>query len=244
MGFNQICDVAIDKVNKPYLPLASGEMSSYQAWLIVLASCSAALALGVASGSAPLLATLAGSGALGLIYSADWPGMRWKRFPMLAAACILVVRALAVQFGFFLHIRVAVLGREACLGAPVLVAAAFMSLFSLVIAFFKDIPDVRGDRASAIRTLSVRFGEAAVFRVCVALLLVAYAGAAAAALLASGLPWPAARFALAAAHAALAGALWRRSLRVDTASHAALTAFYMYIWKLFYAEYALIPFFR
>ena len=33
-----------------------------------------------------------------------------------------------------------------------------MSIFSVVIAFFKDIPDVKGDKSSSIETLSVRLG--------------------------------------------------------------------------------------
>jgi len=33
-----------------------------------------------------------------------------------------------------------------------------MCFFSVVIAFFKDIPDVKGDRLAAIQTLSVRNG--------------------------------------------------------------------------------------
>ena len=45
-----------------------------------------------ASGSLPLLATLGGSLLLGLAYSTDLPLLRWKRSPVLAAACILAVR--------------------------------------------------------------------------------------------------------------------------------------------------------
>lgn len=42
----------------------------------------------------------------GIVYSTDLPFMRWKRSPVLAAGCILVVRALAVQLGFFYHMQV------------------------------------------------------------------------------------------------------------------------------------------
>ena len=48
--------------------------------------------LPAASGSLPLLATLGGSLLLGLAYSTDLPLLRWKRSPVLAAACILAVR--------------------------------------------------------------------------------------------------------------------------------------------------------
>lgn len=241
VGFNQITDVEIDKVNKPYLPLASGEFTVATGWTLVLGTGIASLLLGALSGSVPLLLTLGGSAFLGFVYSADVPFMRWKRFPALAAACILVVRAVAVQFGFFLHMSSSVLGREPMLGTPVLMAAGFMCLFSLVIAFFKDIPDVEGDRRSAINTLSVRYGAQPVFDVCIGLLLTAYAGATVAGLQSQFL-WT--RVLLTVAHGAAAAALWRRSREVDTRSHEALTAFYMYIWKLFYLEYLAIPFFR
>jgi hypothetical protein len=47
--------------------------------------------------------------ALGVVYSANLPGMRWKRSPILAAGCILVIRAFVVQFCFYLHSAVYVL---------------------------------------------------------------------------------------------------------------------------------------
>ncbi|TKY53076.1 Glycinol 4-dimethylallyltransferase [Spatholobus suberectus] len=37
-GVNQLCDLEIDKINKPYLPLASGQIS-FTAGVIVAASC-------------------------------------------------------------------------------------------------------------------------------------------------------------------------------------------------------------
>ena len=58
-----------------------------------MAACGAAsLAAGVAISSGALLATLVGSAVLGVVYSTDLPFMRWKRSPVLAAACILAVR--------------------------------------------------------------------------------------------------------------------------------------------------------
>ena len=57
-----------------------------------------------------------------------------------------------------------------------LFASAFMMLFSVVIAFFKDLPDVDGDQASDVHTTAVRFGEQTMLDVCTALLLAAYAG--------------------------------------------------------------------
>ena len=47
------------QVNKPYLPLAAGDMTPSMANAVVWGTAVAALAIGVASGSAPLLVTLA-----------------------------------------------------------------------------------------------------------------------------------------------------------------------------------------
>ena len=88
----QLSDIDIDRVNKPYLPLAAGDFSVGVGLAIVLATGAASLAIGAAAGSPPLLATLGGSLALGIVYSADLPFLRWKRSPVLAAACILAVR--------------------------------------------------------------------------------------------------------------------------------------------------------
>jgi len=257
VGLNQLFDVDIDRVNKPYLPLASGELSLGQGAALVASTAAASLALGAAAGSPPLMATLAGSGLLGVLYSVELPFMRWKRSPLLAAACILAVRALLVQLGFFLHMRAALAGgggaaaAAAGLGAAgaagALAAApglaftvAFMLAFSIVIALFKDIPDVKGDESAGVRTLSVRIGPEAVFRVCIALLGAAYAAGVAYGLLAC--TGPLSRGVTTLGHAALGALLLRRSAAVDVRRGAELTGHYMFIWKLFYAEYALIPF--
>lgn len=79
-------------MNKPYLPLAAGDFGVRTGITIVLVTGAAALVIGLASGSAPLLATLGGSLALGIAYSTDLPFLRWKRWPLVAAGCILAVR--------------------------------------------------------------------------------------------------------------------------------------------------------
>jgi 4-hydroxybenzoate polyprenyltransferase len=104
--------------------------------------------------------------ALGVVYSTDLPFLRWKRYPFMAATCIFLVRAVAVQLGFYLHMRCAVLGLPLTWTQPLLFGTAFMSLCSVVIALFKDIPDVAGDRIANVRTLSVRLGVPAVFNIC------------------------------------------------------------------------------
>ncbi|KAL9226741.1 hypothetical protein vseg_002515 [Gypsophila vaccaria] len=45
-------------------------------------------------------------------------------------------------------------------------------------------------------------------------------------------------------HSTLASILWIRAQSVDLADNASITSFYMFIWKLFYSEYFLLPFVR
>ena len=92
VGMNQIFDVDIDKVNKPYLPLASGDWSLNTGISVAVSTGVVAVLLGIYIGSAPLLATLVGSLLLGIAYSVDLPFLRWKKYPVLAMGCILSVR--------------------------------------------------------------------------------------------------------------------------------------------------------
>ena len=50
-----------------------------------------------------------------------------------------------VQLGFYFHMQQALGGSRIALTWPLLFAVCFMLVFSVVIALFKDIPDVKGD---------------------------------------------------------------------------------------------------
>ena len=241
VGINQIYDIEIDRVNKPYLPLAAGDFSPTAGAAIVWVTGAASLAIGAASGSLPLLCTLGGSLLLGLAYSTDLPLLRWKRHPVAAAACILAVRAVLVQLGFFSHMQAA-LGAAALQPTPALLfAVGFMLIFSIVIALFKDIPDVSGDSQAGVRTLSVRLGQARVFWLCIGLLEVAYVGAVGVAL-SSQFAWR--RVAAAAAHVVVGLLVAWRAQQTDLTDSKSIYACYMDVWKAFYAEYLLLPLLR
>jgi homogentisate phytyltransferase/homogentisate geranylgeranyltransferase len=75
-GLNQITDVDIDKINKPYLPIASGQLSKSNAILIVLLSLFIGSYMGL-NQTWPLQMALYGSIILGTIYSL--PPFRLKR---------------------------------------------------------------------------------------------------------------------------------------------------------------------
>ena len=271
VGVNQVYDVEIDAVAKPHLPIPAGDLSAEGAARICAATGALSLAIGALSGSAPLLLTLAGSLALGFAYSADLPLLRWKRYPAVAAACIIAVRTVAVQGGFFSHARLsaglplaaatasgggaaaaaaaaspsnAVAGFLASLPLPLPLAFAvgMMLAFSVGIAVLKDTPDTDGDERAGVRTLSVQLGPRAMLSFGTGLLLAAYAAACVVSLAtqAPGLR----RGVLVAGHAAAGALLAGAASRVDATSRGSITKFYMFIWKLFYAEYALIPLMR
>ncbi|XP_010548611.1 PREDICTED: homogentisate phytyltransferase 1, chloroplastic isoform X2 [Tarenaya hassleriana] len=239
VGLNQLYDVDIDKVNKPYLPLASGEYSIKTGIAIVASFSVMSFWLGWIVGSLPLFLALSVSFLLGTAYSINVPLLRWKRFALVAAMCILAVRAVIVQIAFYLHIQCHVFGRPALFTRPLIFATAFMSFFSVVIALFKDIPDIEGDKIFGIRSFSVTLGQKRVFWICVSLLQMAYAVAI---LVGATSPFLWSKVISVLGHVILAVILWARAKSVDLSSKAAITSCYMFIWKLFYAEYLLIPF--
>ncbi|GKV00437.1 hypothetical protein SLEP1_g13123 [Rubroshorea leprosula] len=241
VGLNQISDIEIDKVNKPYLPLASGEYSMLTGMLLVTSFSVMSFWLGWVVGSWPLFWALFISFLLGTAYSINLPLLRWKRFALVAAMCILAVRAVIVQLAFYLHIQTHVLGRPTVISKPLIFATAFMSFFSVVIALFKDIPDIEGDKIFGIRSYTVRLGQKRVFWTCISLLQMAY-GVAILVGASSSHTWS--KMVTVLGHVILASILWIRAKSVDLTSKAAITSCYMFIWKLFYAEYFLIPLVR
>ncbi|KAI3849352.1 hypothetical protein MKW92_017612 [Papaver armeniacum] len=229
------------EVNKPYLPLASGEYSVRTGIMIVTSFAAMSFGLGWVIGSWPLFWALFVSFILGTAYSIDLPFLRWKRFALVAAMCILAVRAVIVQLAFFLHMQTFVYRRPVFFTRPLIFATAFMSFFSVVIALFKDIPDIVGDKIFGIRSFTVRLGQERVFWICVYLLEMAYAVAILVGASSSS-PWS--KLVTVLGHIILASVLWLRAKSIDLKSKTAITSFYMFIWQLFYAEYLLIPLVR
>ena len=143
VGINQIYDEGIDKVNKPFLPVASGEMSTRFAWTAVLASGIAGPLL-VRQFFPPLLFKLYSFGIfLGAIYSV--PPIRTKQNPVLAGLTIATVRGFLLNFGVYYAVKDAV-GASFAWSPKVSFIARFMTLFATVIAVTKDLPDIEGDK--------------------------------------------------------------------------------------------------
>src|SRR5690349_9964419 len=68
VGINQISDVEIDRVNKPYLPIAAGDLSPEAAWWIVAATALLPLGLALTQGVLETVAVAAAL-AIGAAYS-------------------------------------------------------------------------------------------------------------------------------------------------------------------------------
>ncbi len=160
VGINQISDVEIDRVNKPFLPIAAGELSRERAWWIVGASALLPIVLALTQGTLELAAVVAAL-AVGVAYSL--PPARLKRFPVVASLCVSGVRSAIVNLGVAAHFTSA-LGGEVTIPDAVWALTVFVLPFSLAIAILKDVPDAEGDRLGRIATFTVRYGPRAVMR--------------------------------------------------------------------------------
>jgi homogentisate phytyltransferase/homogentisate geranylgeranyltransferase len=240
VGLNQIEDVEIDRINKPDLPIASGEFSLKDGWGIVALAGVLSLLL-AAFGSWFLLATVLSSVLIGTAYSV--PPIRLKRFPFWASACILTVRGAVVNLGLFLHYSNQ-LGLPLTIPGRMWALTAFVLVFSIVIAIFKDIPDIEGDRRFNITTFTVRLGQARVYQIARIILTSCYIGMMVAAPWIHGVNWVFVWL----THTALLAMFWWRSFRVAMPDQAiaadtpmSFPAFYQFIWQLFFLEYFLYP---
>ena len=117
---------------------------------------------------------------------------------------------------------------------------AFVTVFATAIAITKDLPDVEGDRQHGIETFATRLGVRRISWLGTGLLLANYVGAVVAA---AALPGAFNVAVMVPAHLVLAGALVFQTLKLDAAGHTApaIAAYYRFVWNLFYAEYALLP---
>lgn len=249
VGLNQLEDVAIDKINKPHLPLASGEFSRTEGIAVVVTTGCLALLLALIQGPF-LLTTVSLSLVIGTAYS--WPPIRLKRFPLLASLCVFSVRGAIVNLGLFLHFN-QVFDQPVSIPPQVWALTVFMLGFAFAIAILKDIPDIDGDRQYHITTFTIRLGAQAVFDLARWVLTACYLGIAISAFwLSPAQPWF-----MSTTHLLVLGLLWRRSGAVDLRSKSAIAVdealpgaigrsltiahFYQFIWRLFFLEYLMFP---
>ncbi|KAK2647369.1 hypothetical protein Ddye_014858 [Dipteronia dyeriana] len=238
VGINQIYDIGIDKVNKPYLPIAAGDLSVQSAWLLVIFFAVTGLVI-VGLNFGPFITSLYSLGLfLGTIYSV--PPFRMKRFPVAAFLIIATVRGFLLNFGVYYATRAA-LGLSFEWNAPVAFITTFVTLFALVIAVTKDLPDVEGDRKFQISTFATKLGVRNIAFLGSGLLLVNYIAAIWAAIY---MPQAFRRNLMIPTHIILASCLIFQAWVLEQAKYSkeAISEFYRFIWNLFYAEYVIFPF--
>lgn len=231
VGLNQLADIEIDRINKPDLPLASGAFSMNQGRWIVGLSGLVSLVLAASQGSY-LFLTIFISFIIGTIYSL--PPLHLKRLPIWAALSIAFVRGFISNIGLYLHFQQRLAPETAVPWFFVLALAFFFFGFGLVIALYKDIPDLAGDSQFGIRTFTVRLGPERVFQIGRWLLTGFYLLPIFLALTEIGRPE---NIALIIAHSIALIFFWRASLPVQPANGPSMTRFYLVLWGLFYAEY-------
>ncbi|CAL2272749.1 unnamed protein product [Prunus armeniaca] len=238
VGINQIYDIKIDKVNKPYLPIAAGDLSVQSAWLLVVFFVVTGLLI-VGMNFGPFITSLYSLGLfLGTIYSV--PPFRMKRFPVAAFLIIATVRGFLLNFGVYYATRAA-LGLQFEWSSPVAFITTFVTLFALVIAITKDLPDVEGDRKFQISTFATKLGVRKIAFLGSGLLLLNYVGSIFAA---SFMPQAFRRSLMIPTHTILALILIFQTWVLEQANYTkeAIAAYYRFIWNLFYAEYIIFPF--
>jgi homogentisate phytyltransferase/homogentisate geranylgeranyltransferase len=191
------------------------------------------LVLAVTQGIAELVAVALGL-AIGMAYSV--PPLRLKRFPVLASLSITFVRSVVVNVGVWLHFSQA-FGGDSSIHPAVWALIAVTVPFSFAIAILKDMPDVEGDRRYAIATFSVRLGARPVFALGLAVLTLGELGMAT---VGAALLDGANTAVLVGGQLAACAVLWVCAARTDLSDRASITRFYMRVWLLFFAEYAIV----
>ncbi|MES2617057.1 MAG: homogentisate phytyltransferase [Bacteroidota bacterium] len=170
VGINQIQDVAIDKINKPYLPIASGALSIKNAYRIIYTCTFISIAI-AAYISFVLLGVIALSLLIGMAYSL--PPFYFKKHHLPAAICISVVRGLLVNLGGFYVFKDQLYG-QAVISGNVWLLTLFIVAFSISIAWFKDLPDIAGDAKYNIKTLAILYSPKFAFYCGTTLVATAY----------------------------------------------------------------------
>jgi len=170
-GLNQVIDVELDKINKPELPIASGELDANSAKKIVLASGIIAL-VAAALLHCLLLLLIAVILFLGIAYS--MPPIQFKKHHLPAALSITIVRGVLVNLGMALHFS-GMLDHTYSIEPVIYPLTLFISAFSLAIAWYKDLPDRAGDAHFGYRTFPLLYSPKIALYLGAALVTAAYA---------------------------------------------------------------------
>lgn len=160
-GLNQIYDVDIDRENKPNLPLVTEELSMVDAKKIVVFALMIALVFSYFQ-NLFFGGLVTGIAIIGSLYTI--PPVRLKRYHFWAATAIALVRGPLINIGIYIHFYASQYGLPIHFNSKIALLTVFITAFSIGIAWFKDIPDVDGDKNNNIKTLSVKHGKKTALR--------------------------------------------------------------------------------
>lgn len=225
VGLNQLVDMELDKINKPYLPLAAGTLSKSTAQLIIYVALGIAL-LTAALASWLLLALIVVILCIGVAYSV--PPIQLKKHHLPAAICISLVRGLLVNIGMLLHFTWCIDGKSSLPGF-IWPLTIFITAFSIAIAWFKDLPDTTGDAVFQIKTFPLLYNKSIALKAGSLMVLAAYGYAIV-------WSWQYSTFLL-WAHGLLAGLFIRNVFSVTLTNTTSIRQFYLRFWVFFFAEY-------
>ena len=123
------------------------------------------------------------------------------------------------------------------LGIVIIFLTVFVLINSSVIAIFKDIPDIEGDKKYNIKTFSVRLGQQKIFDVSIFLIIANYVFAIVAGILVSTV-WN--QILIILLHLAILLLFYQQSRKVIVTDKILIWRFYKKIWRFFYLEYFIL----
>ena len=237
VGINQVADVHIDKINKPYLPIPSGLLSVQQAKIIVYASLIISLSLALFV-SPYLFGIIALATTIGWAYS--MPPFYLKKHHLSAALAIATVRGVLLNLGGFLVFNY-LINNSLEIPENLKILTLFIIVFSIVISWFKDLPDIEGDAKYNIKTFAILYSPKVVLITGNLLVVFAYG-------FTIYLKWVDYIFAeipsfktrvLLVGHLILLGLFIINAFSIRLNEHQSIKKFYKRFWWFFFAEYAL-----
>lgn len=239
VGINQIADVHIDKINKPLLPIPAQKLTIGLAWIVVIGAL--IISLGIALYMTPwFFGVIIISSAIGWAYS--MPPFHLKAHHLTAALAISSVRGPLVNLGAFIVFQQLV-DKNAPLPVNLITLTCFITLCGIVIAWFKDLPDIAGDAKYNIRTFAVLYTPKTALIAGSILMSVAYMIT----ICINALTSPDVlhsynRNVLLYGHIGLLVAFILNSLTIRLRNQRSITRFYKRFWLFFFAEYLLYLF--
>ena len=231
MGVNQLADMEVDRINKPFLPLISGSISITEGKWITFATGVIALIIGSIY-SLHLLGTL--TLLMFMLTTYSLPPTHFKNHWLSAALVIALSRSLIFGAGYFFVFTDGLSPKE---WPPLAVGLlGFIFVFTGIIALTKDVPDLKGDRKFAIQSLASLLGEEKTLKLGFGVLLSLF--------IATGLLGCLGVFGnswliFAIGHTLQIALLTHYFRRVNHSRHKELVSYYMSLWNLFYIEFGI-----